>query len=709
MRASLVAGSLPLRVLAAGMLACALACGPADGPDGNPSPPPPAQVPQNVVVITLDTTRADALGAYGQSQPSSPRIDAMATEGVVFEQAVSSIPSTFPSHATLFTGKQPYAHGVRSNAGYRLSAANVTLAELLRDQGHVTRAEVAAPVLAGGKQLDQGFEVYHDPGSIRPILDALADVEEGGAHTGVRSAEEITDAGIAFLRENAAQPFLLWLHYFDAHLPYEPIEPFKSMLADPYLAEVRRMDHHVGRVLDALDDLGLRDRTVVVLTADHGEGRGEHGERTHSFFVYDSTIHVPLIFWGAEVPAGVRVASLVRLVDVMPTLLDLLGLPAQPGVQGVSLRPLFTRPDSDLQLTGYGESIEFALAFGTDPLRFVREGRWKYVHKPDPELFDVVADPDETHNLASRHPRELARLRDRLHTLLAAAPPAPDDVTLELDAEERMQLQALGYVGGVTTADLAARLGSLDLSGPDPTTRIGDVDEYARAWGLVMQSRHEEAVPLFEALAARNPRSLGILDGLIVALEGLGRDEELLPLLRRAIDLDPEAVAPRVDLARRLVARGGEEEAESLLRQALVLDPCAAMARVQLSELLRAGGHERERVELLAGGDDGCRDSVVVRNALAFALATSPDAGLRDGHRALRLAQAAVEETQATHPDYLDTLAAAWAEQGDFDRAVAEQERALALLEGHALPEDVVAGFQRHLELYRAGKPLRGP
>jgi tetratricopeptide (TPR) repeat protein len=462
-------------------------------------------------------------------------------------------------------------------------------------------------------------------------------------------------------------------------------------------------------VLDALVSLGLRDRTVVVLTADHGEARGEHGERTHSFFVYDSTIRVPLVFWGAGVPSGVRVPALVRLVDVMPTLLDLLGFPALEGVQGVSLRPLFARPESDLGLTAYGESIEFALAFGLAPLRFVREGRWKYVHKPEPELFDLEADPGELRNVAAKHPKQVAHLRDRLHTLLVAAPPAPDDVTLEMDAEELKQLQALGYVGGAVTEDLAAALESLELSGPDPATRIGDVDEFARAWGLLKESQGEEAAQKFEALFSRNPRSLGVLQGLLEALGQLGREDEMLPLLRRALELDPKEVGARTTLARLLAARGEAAEAERLLREALALDPCAVLSRVELAELLRAGGRERERIALLAEGDDACRDSVVVRNALAFALATSPEAELRDGERALRLAQEAVRETDATHPDYLDTLAAAWAEQGDFERAVTEQERALALLAGHTLPADVVAAFERHLELYRAGKPLRGP
>jgi arylsulfatase A-like enzyme len=296
---------------------CVLACGP-DAERSSGSSSAAVSGPLNVLVVTLDTTRADALGAYGQSLPVSPRIDAMAADGVLFEQAVASVPSTLPSHSTLFTGKQPYAHGVRSNGGYRLSDANLTLAEVLRTRGYRTHAEIAAPVLASKTQLDQGFDDYRDPKASRSILELL-DRNRGGWLGGAqRPADEISRNGIEFLRESVGSPFLLWLHYFDPHVPHDPPEPFKSQVpASDYHAEIRRADHHVGLVLDELERLGLRERTIVVLTADHGEGLDEHDEETHSFFVYDTTMRVPLVFWGAAaIPRGRRVASLVRLVDV---------------------------------------------------------------------------------------------------------------------------------------------------------------------------------------------------------------------------------------------------------------------------------------------------------------------------------------------------------------------------------------------------------
>ena len=295
-------------------------------------------------MITLDTTRADALGAYGQALPVTPRIDAMAAEGVLFEQVSASAPSTLPSHATLFTGRQPFSHGVRSNFGQGLRDEARTLAEILAERGIATRAEVAAPVLASRLGLAQGFAVYAEPTGVAE-LESLARRDPS---RGQRSAEEITDSALAFLRENAHRPLLLWLHYFDPHDPYEAPEPYRSEISDPYLAEVRRVDDAVGRLLAEIERLGIRESTLVALTADHGEARGEHGEETHSFFVYESTLRVPLVLWGDGVPRGVRVASLVRLVDVLPTLLDLLGIPAPEGIDGVSLRALLDEPRGDL-------------------------------------------------------------------------------------------------------------------------------------------------------------------------------------------------------------------------------------------------------------------------------------------------------------------------------------------------------------------------
>jgi choline-sulfatase len=559
----------------------------------------------NVVVVTLDTTRADALGTYGQSAEVTPHIDDAAAEGLVFEQARSSSPSTLPSHATLFTGQQPYAHGVRANAGYVLADESVTLAEALRDAGWTTGAVVAAAVLGRFQHLDQGFESYSDPLS-----------DGAGGHAVTRHAVDVTDRGLAFLGENRHRPFFLWLHYYDPHSPYTPPPRYRDDFPDhPYLGEVRFVDEQVGRVLDAIEELGLRDQTLVVITADHGEGLGEHGEETHAFFVYDSTMRVPLVFWGAPlVPRGARVATPVRLVDVAPTLLDLLGLPPLPQAQGVSLRPLFTDPELELALTGYGESIAPLSLFGSDALRFVQEGRWKYVHKLEPELFDVEADPGELENLAERRPERVAELRERLEALLSAAPVAPGDVEAKLAPETLAQLRALGYLSGRPRD--RERSESLELRGPDPVSRTEDLRIANRAWSKFQAGRNVAAARDFQVVYDHNPESAAVLEGLLGALVRSDPERrDLLSLARRGLDLEPDSTNFRLVLALLLRRRGRADEAERVLREALALDRCAVEARLQLADLLAQRGEREERDALLRGAE-ACPKSEAARRAL---------------------------------------------------------------------------------------------
>jgi choline-sulfatase len=376
----------------------------------------------SVVLITLDTTRADRLSPYGFRDAVMPALDRLAREGAVFDQATTVAPLTLPAHASLFTGLLPPRHGVRDNSSRSLSSDHVTLAEILRARGFRTAAFVGSTVLDPDRGLDQGFEVYRGVSSSRQ-----------------RRADAVIDDAIRWLGGMSGAPFLLWAHLYDPHRPYEAPEPFASR-HDPYVAEIAYADSQIARLLAALDERRLLDHVVVVLVGDHGESLGDHRETDHGVFLYESVLRVPFILRAPGLSPR-RVTSLVRLTDVMPTILDLLGLPA-PAIDGVSLINTMNGADPDLE--AYAESL-YPRHWGWAPLFALRSGRFKLIDAPRPELYDLARDPFEERNIVDDRPVLAKALRSRLRTLWGNGhlPTAPV-VAVDL----RARLAALGYVTG---------------------------------------------------------------------------------------------------------------------------------------------------------------------------------------------------------------------------------------------------------------------
>jgi len=677
-----------------------------------PAVAPAADGKLNVVLITLDTTRADALGSYGQRRPITPNLDRLAAEGTQFQQCVSSAPSTLPSHATLFTGRHPFVHGVRSNAGYVLADENTTLAEILSAHGYRTSAEIAAPVIGGHTQLGQGFDSYRDlefEDVQRKTIYVKDGEEDKAVEVNEREADDITQFGLRFIKENRNENFFLWLHYFDAHQPYSPPGRFYETSSEsPYHGEIQYADEQVGRVLKQIEGLGLRERTLVVVTADHGEALGEHGEKTHMYFVYDGTMRVPLLFWGANVPRGLKVESLTRTVDVTPTILDMLGLPPLEGVQGTSLLPLMNGESLDLELVGYGESIDPHIVFGTSVLRFVRKGQWKYIHKVEPELFDLTSDPGELENLSSAHPKIVEQLRAELRELIEEAPEKASGARTAIDPETAAQLEALGYMAAAPSKALDDEIALLEVSGVDPSSLIEDMDIVAEAEGLKLTRKFEESAVKFRAVVERNPDSVTLLMRLNRVLAMLGEDDERLEILTRVIELAPETSPAYDDLAHIVYQRGDPTEAERLFATSLSIEPCAASPRATLAYLAAQRRDHGRHLEVLKEGIDQCPREDGILNNYAYALATNPDEQHRDGAEALSIAQLITQGEQGERYDYLDTLACAHAEVGDFANAIAAGERALALLSAEGDPK-LIEESKAHLELFRAERPVREP
>jgi len=488
---------------------------------------PPARPRLNVLLITVDTLRADHLSCYGYRAMQTANLDRLAAEGTRFADCVTSVPITLPSHASIMTGTYPYVHGCRVNGEQPLHEANLTLAEILRAAGYTTHAEIAAFVLNARFGLDQGFDSYRDVPP--PTPDAVA------AGRAERPADEVCESTIAWLRDHAAQPFFVWVHLFDPHFPYAPPQPFRRGGLHPYDGEIAFVDEQVGRLVAALDALGLRDKTLVVLTADHGEGLWEHGEELHTVFVYDTTLAVPLIFrCPGLIPPGRTVTSQVRTIDIAPTILELLGLPAKQDAQGVSLAPLIlNRGKAPRQLAAYGESMEPQVRFGYSALRCLRAGGWKYIHAPKPELYHIREDPGETDNLAEQYPERLQAMRERLRELIAQAPAPPwtRPSRSRLDRESARRLQSLGYLTGTgsATRDHAGttELARFEPSGPDPKDRI-------------------------EAIQWMHESTKGLRTGDL---------EAAMAAYRKALEADPKLAAARYLLGQALQAQGKLNEA----------------------------------------------------------------------------------------------------------------------------------------------------
>ena len=411
--------------------------------------------PTGIVVITLDTTRADRLSPYGYMNVSLPHLERLAREGVIFDQAISVAPLTLPAHTSLFTGLVPPNHGVRDNADTPLSESYTTLAEVLLARGFRTGAFVGSVVLDPDRGLTQGFEQYR----------GVDEAGRGTASGRQRPADSVMDDAIRWLDTIQGSRFFLWTHLYDAHRPYDPPEPYRSVYGhNLYVGEIAFTDSQIGRLLEALEQRNLLAHTVVVVTADHGESLGNHGERDHGVFVYEDVVRVPLIVRAPGLQPF-RVGEVVRLTDVMPTILESLGVPSPP-VDGVSLVDLMAGRRSELNLEAYSESL-YPERLGWSPLRALRSGPLKLIDAPRPELYDLEQDPFEEKNIYD------TRLAATIATRLAAvakgnATPGAAERRAGATPELQARLGALGYLSSAVKRDPSDRTPL-----PDPKDCIG--------------------------------------------------------------------------------------------------------------------------------------------------------------------------------------------------------------------------------------------
>jgi arylsulfatase A-like enzyme/Tfp pilus assembly protein PilF len=526
-----------------------------------------AQHATPVILISVDTLRADHLSCYQVGRRPTPHIDALAKHGTLFSEISSAFPLTLPSHVALFTSTAPFANGVEDN-GVPLRSTAITLATVLKSAGYRTAAFVASFVLDRRFGLNRGFDVYDGPADVHNANTTLMERKRAGA--------QVTDAALRWLEGNSSAPFFLFLHLYDLHLPYDlPRDPSLRHGETGYTAEVAYEDQVLGDFLAALNRRGLLDKALIVFTSDHGEGLGEHGESTHGYFIYQSTLRVPLIIhWPAEFShaMGERMDEPAGLLDVAPTILDAVGIQRPAAMRGRSL--ISAGRDREI----YSESLYAQNHFGCATLRSLRVGRYKYIESPKPELYDLVSDPNEARNLydqqrprATAFARQLAAVRANARAIPPSQPASPEPDTIAI-------LRSLGYLSGSTKSIRTD-------SRVDPKDRIGDFEQYLRALDLSSAGKLAESHTLLQGLRDKLPDVVDILVSLGLNEQRGGDYPRAVREFKSAIQQAPSDAQSHFELAFCQFRLGQQDEAIQQFKATLALEPWYTRADEALAQI----------------------------------------------------------------------------------------------------------------------------
>jgi arylsulfatase A-like enzyme/Flp pilus assembly protein TadD len=688
----------------------------------------------DILLVTIDTLRADRVGAYGYAAAATPALDALARDGVLVEDAVVHVPQTRPSHASLFTGRLPYEHGIRDNASPPLERRFTTLAERLARAGWATGAFVGAYPVSRDSGLDRGFAVFDDPFS-----SSGASRQESRSE---RRAAEVVDACLRWLSTPRDGPTFAWVHLFDPHAPYEAPSPYRERFAKrPYDGEVAYADAQLARLVEFVERSGRRDSTLVVVTSDHGEGLSEHEEDEHLFFVYDSTLRVPLLLrWPQRLPAGARVRGQFRGVDMLPTLVELVGLPpaeSSGASRAAELRQAGRIPANE----SYAESLYAQLHYGYAPLRALRGEGWKLIDAPRAELYHLESDPGETRNRIDDRGQVAAAMRARLGRLDTGGG-AAKAAAAAADPEASERLAALGYVGGgffsgtpsgldpkdgiqafqeearrvrhavalFAAGDYAAVVRTLvpltrpraTASGPERALRSFNVSFYlGRA--LVELGRFGEALPHLTEAVALGPKAAPAYLHLASAERGAGRATEALATVERGLAVAPGSAELHLARGRLLLERGDTTAARGALERARGLDPRHAPTRVALADLYRGEG----RLEAaLAEAEAACAQAPRWSGAhVARGLVLAASGREREAEAAFREAL----RLEADQPDALFLLAAVERRAGRPAAAVPLLERLVAKAPSYPGATEGLAAARREAGAGAAVSPAVSP
>lgn len=624
-----------------------------------------------VLLIIVDTVRADRLGCYGARRVRTPAMDALAAQGVRFDRALAEVPTTPPSHAVILTGTYPMYNGVRGFISGPLPKGVGVLAEAFQRHGYDTAAFVSSAVLESSWGFNRGFQEYDDRFNVRQV-------ETSNPAAIERRAEETVGRLLAWFQARpsggtGARPFFVWLHLYDPHARYDPPEPFRTQYAGHlYDGEIAYADSQLARLFEYLRNNRLYDRTLIALLSDHGESLGEHGEDEHGFFIYNSTLHVPLIF---KLPSGMGTPHVVRrlvgIIDVAPTLLDLLHLqdPLSRQFQGMSLASDILGKGAGRERPVYAETYYPRDSFGWSELYGISTGQFKYIQAPRPELYDLLKDPQELHNVYAERRSLAAALREQLNGIerrytstqpAATAPPLPPE-TVE-------KLKSLGYIAYSGAAQPAAA-GPL----PDPKDHLKVFKAVMRAHALNEAGRYEESNQALEPLATEEPRLFVIPFLKAENLSQTHRWHEAEKSYLDSLKLNPTFDRALMGLARAYMVEGETEKARPLLELVIHQSPRDIFAIHALGRIARLEGKNEEAYRYLLKAAEAKPSIAIFQQELGITLVDLKrfQEALGPLSRAEKLGQ---EDPRLEH--YLGT---ALANVGRFKEAVDHYQKALKM------------------------------
>jgi arylsulfatase A-like enzyme/Flp pilus assembly protein TadD len=653
----------------------------------------------NLLVITLDTMRADRIGAYGYEKARTPHLDNLAREGIMFENCYTPVPLTLPAHCSIFTGRYPIGHRVRDNGTFFLNESETTLADMMRDSGYETYAVIAAFVLLSKFGLDQGFSTYDDS------LDAGELLHNFYSEI---TADMVYDKFHRWFAKRGQGKFFAWVHFYDPHAPYTPPEAFRkgASLSDLYDGEVAFMDVYVGKVIEDLKEKGILKSTLVVIAGDHGEAFGEHREYGHSVFCYEENLRVPLIFYNPRLfPEGLSVRSRVNLIDIVPTLLGMYGMDVSAEVQGKSLAAVLEGKEERTERTFCVESMYGKESLGWAPLTGIIDGPFKYISLPEPELYDLSTDPLEKNNLFAQKTETARSLDEKLKKCVLEYSVSGSESRRELSAEDRRRLESLGYISsfsGRSGKALDPKQGILLQEGFNAVNdeiEKGNLDA-AEAELRNIASRYPEIkMPQYYELLAKvfemKPDPAAVVETWKEAVDAFpgnsqfkatlgfklfqsGRWEEAEQLGRRIIDTDDKSSQGFILLGSIEEKRNNIEKALAYFEKAAGLEPNNVQLKISLARSLTGVGQQEKALSICQEILD---DGTITGNPKNAEVLCSVGILLTEMNRLDQALQVLKQATSLdeSNPQAWNYLGVVFYRQSDLDQALRAYQKAVEL------------------------------